>query len=183
MRRRVVRAAASALVLLLAVPACGETNDSVGALGTDAGRVEQCTPVEGDSPVVFGDEFLGNVSSHPVRIDAIRLVRAEGLTIRDAFLLPYRNKTHMGTVPFPPDFPTWPDRREAIGAELAPGEDWNLALTLDRSGQPTKFTDVEVAYSVGDDSTSQRLGYAVTFVEADPARPPETWCQPPYYQP
>jgi hypothetical protein len=145
-------------------------------MGTDAGHVEQCTPVEGDGPVVFADDVVGNVSGRPLRIDAIRLVQADGLTIRDAFLLPIRNRTIMGTRPFPPSAPVWQDRREAIGANVAPGEEWNLALTLDRDAQPTKFTDIEVAYTVGDDASTQRLGFALTIVTADPSRPAHTWC-------
>ena len=148
-------------------------------MGSDTGRVEQCTPLEGDYPVVFGNETVGNVGDRPLRIDAVRLVRAEGLTMRDAFLLPIRDRTIMGTLPFPPAVPVWQDRRKAVGSEVAPGQEWNLALTLVRDGQPASFADVEVAYTVGGDLSAQRLGYSLTIPRADPGTPPETWCQPP----
>lgn len=148
-------------------------------MGSDTGRGEQCTPVGGDLPVVFGDEVVGNVSSRPLRIDAVRLVRAEGLTIRDAFLLSIRDRTLLGTRPLPPAVPVWQDRREAVGARIAPGEEWNLALVLVRDGQPAGFADVEVAYTVGGDSSVQRLGYSPTVRKGDPGAPSATWCQPP----
>lgn len=150
---------------VLALLACGDGDESVGALGRDKTRIEQCTPVQGDSAVVFGDGVLRNEGGRSLRIDAVRLVQPDGLTIRDAFLLPIRNRTILGTGSFPPGSPVWQDRRKATGANVAPGEQWNLALTLERDGHPTKFADVEVAYTVGADSAAHRLGYALTVTD------------------
>lgn len=157
--------AGAAAVVMAALTSCGDGSHSEGALGgDDPGVVRQCTPVVGGSPVVFADETLRNESTHPLTLDEVRLVEPDGLTLVDASLLPIENRTVLGTVALPPSGSAWPERRPAIGAELMPGEPWNLALTLDRDEAPASFSDVEIAYSVDGDSSTHRLGYALTVV-------------------
>ena len=159
--------AATAVLVMAALTSCGDGSRSEGALGgDDPGAVRQCTPIAGSSPVVFAGETLENESTRPLTLDEVRLVEPDGLTLVDASLLPIENRTLVGTVALPPSSPAWPERREAVGAELAPGETWNLALTLDRDQEPASFSDIEVAYTVGGDSSTHRLRYALTVVAA-----------------
>lgn len=118
--------------------------------------------------MVFADETLENVSTDPVTIDEVRLVEPDGLTLRESFLLPIVNRTLMGTGALPPSVPVWAERQQAIGADLAPGETWNLALVLDRGKHPGRFVDVEVAFTADGDSATHRVGWALTIVAAPP---------------
>lgn len=59
-------------------------------------------------------------------------------------------------------------RRAVVGAELAPGETWNLALTLGREERPGTFADVKVRCTVDGDASRHRLAHALTVVPAGP---------------
>lgn len=163
--------AAAVLGAVLALPSCGDDSraaGAAGALGGGGGAVTTCVPVAGTGPVVAADEALRNESTRAVTVDAVRLVDPEGLTLLDASLLPVRDRTLIGTSALPPASPVWAERRDAVGAVLAPGETWNLALTLERDGGRGRLADVEVAYTVGGSSSTHRLGYALTVLAAPP---------------
>lgn len=165
------RARTAAAVVVAVVAACtASCGDAAAPLGDDASLVSLCTTVAGTSPVVAGDEFLRNEGTVPLTVDDVRLVGAAGLVLRDAFLLPVEDRTLLGTSALPPTSPVWQQRREAVGAQLAPGETWNLALALERDGEPARFTDVEVAVTADGDTSTARLGYALTVTSTTPCR-------------
>lgn len=155
------------LSLVAALSSCG--GDGPGqpsALGGETGQMTLCTPVAGSGPVVAADEFLRNESTRSLTLDDVRLVDPRGLTLVGVSLVPVQDQTLLGTSAFPPRSPVWAARREGIGAELAPGETSNLALTLDRDGARGSFADVEVAFTADGHSSTYRLRYALTVVAA-----------------
>lgn len=148
--------------MLLAVGCLTACAQGAAPLAGDESLMALCTPVPGTAPVVSADEILRNETDDAVTVDAVRLVGAQGVTLRDAHIVPIEDRTLLGTTPMPPASSVWQERRQAVGATLAPGETWNLALTLDRSAQPSRFTDVEVDVTAGGDDSTVRLGYALT---------------------
>ena len=153
------------LAVVAVLSSCGDGAQGDGALGGETGLVTVCTPVAGSGPVVAADEVLRNDSTQPVTLDEVRLVEPDGLTLLDAFLLPVLDRTLLGTTALPPGSHAWAQRRQGVGAVLAPGETW-LALALDRGEPRASFTDVEVACTTGGDSSTHRLRYALTVVAA-----------------
>jgi hypothetical protein len=139
----------------------------VGPLGGGGGAASLCTPIGGVEPVVFGNELLRNGGAGTVTVDSVRLVEANGLALKDAFLLPVNNKVLLGTRTVPPEAGTWSKRRRAAGATLAAREEANLALLLDR--QPSgEFSDIEVRYTAGGERYNLRLASSLKVLSAGP---------------
>jgi hypothetical protein len=171
------RARALLLVLHPVVAVTGCSRDVVGPLDTGGGPASLCVPLPEGSAVAFGDEVLRNDATQPVTIDSVRLVDAQGLALSGSFLVPIAGRTLLGTRPHPPSEPVWEQRKPAEGAVLAPGEERNLVLVLDRASLRGQFRDVEVAYTAGGDVYRHRVDHALLVVPEPPC--PQELPEPP----
>lgn len=121
--------AASAVMLLLAL---GITACAAQGPMTLGGGYEVCTGSNGEK-VTFGDVATVSGESTAV-VESVELIDAEGLKLRESYIVPIENRTSLGTDAFPPDAQFW-DRRITIpGAEVTSGVNATVLLVVEPVG-------------------------------------------------
>ena len=160
-------------VAVTAVAACSE-NRSEGAalnLGYDRGTV--CVPAPHNDDVTFGDTLLRQEADERVTISDVSLVNADGMAIRDTYLVQIRPGEALVGFRLASDeaqMPaTWNERIPAAGAVLEPGSEWNLVLVIDSPPDVTASADAaRVRYRhEGEEFTQDTLTGMMTAESCD----------------
>ena len=110
---------------------------------------ETCVPATIRGQMVIGD-FVGAPSQQDIRIDEVTLVEPEGITLNDAYLLPMAPGAVLGSSAYPPETSSWAEREEADGAVIPAGEQRNILLVLERTGEADGTAEtIRVEYTAG----------------------------------
>ncbi|MFF2388673.1 hypothetical protein [Agromyces sp. NPDC058104] len=138
-------------VLVLASVAAVVTGcaaDEGGVIPSSFGRnggAWQCTPLASDERVVIGDVLPAPGTDITVR--EVRLVHADGLTMREAYLLDGSGDA-IGSAEYPPTLPEWDVRIPAAGTTAAAGEPLSVAVVVERGDAPGRADAIEIVYEV-----------------------------------
>jgi hypothetical protein len=147
-------------VAIAAVVACSD-NRSVGTalnLGHHSGTV--CVPAPKNDDVIFGDTLLRQEADDRVTISDVSLVNAEGMALRDSYLVQIRPGEALVGFRLASDqaqMPAnWNARVPAEGSVLEPGSEWNLVLVIDSPPHVTASADAaRVRYRHEDQDRTQ----------------------------
>lgn len=101
---------------------------------------------------VFGDVVFEHRGDDPIVVETVDLVNSDGLVLRESYLVGLASgesvvgighQTDMSQLPT-----TWDERREADGATVYPGEEWNLVVIVEPSTTDSGAADaISVEYS------------------------------------
>jgi len=107
----------------------------------NGGGFDECTPYPASPLFTMGTADLHNTAQDPVTVAGVRLPGLHNLAVAGAWVMPIFHDPKNGNwvlvgdgFPYPPTrWPTWPQRRSAIGAVIRPGQDLNLVIGLTRT--------------------------------------------------
>lgn len=145
-------------------------------LGNSPGTI--CLPTSVDGALTMGFDVIRSKARSAVRITAVTLRDARGLTVAGAYLMPVRHRSLVGvTNRWPPQHPSkatggdWDARVNAVGTgRLDPGSgvhDWNLVmkLTIAPDVDIPRYQAVSVQYT---SSGSSYVAYNATRLVVKP---------------
>lgn len=164
MRPWVRRTLVTVIAAVAAFCAAGVVED--GPLGGSGGEVGQRSPDGGPVTISYP---LPNLGPEAVRIDHVRLLDSDGMTLAGAHVVPGR---FVVGGPYPPELsndpwgylrPAWRRQVAAVGAVVPPGDDYDLVVGLQPSHSRSSIGGVEIAYTEGGRSyrLASRMGVRI----------------------
>ena len=108
-----------------------------------------CYPAKPGQTIAEGNYELNNKSSSTVTIQSVTLGSPRGIKMTGgAWIVPYIHNDGIGEAFWPPTAPAWAQRRRADGAQIKPGQDWNLIVGVARTTTKTgRYAGLVIRYS------------------------------------
>jgi len=167
-RSRLILLGALSATAALLTAGCSSSSGT-GPLGGSGGQAIECFPAPRDHTVTQGFYVLQNGGKTDVTVRSVRLVKPRGIVMATkAWVVPpwyskgSQNALGVG-YPYPPvTWPTWKDRRPAVGAVVKPNETLNLVFGVARTATKGTSAAPVVTYTAGGNTYTWQQG--TTFV-------------------
>ena len=118
----------------------------------------------GAGEYTFGNEVLSVEAGARVRITRVALEGAEGVDLRESYVVPIAGQTLVGLAPgWPPaEASSWPPLAKAEGSSVASSDgDTNLVLRLELTVAEARFASVSIDYQADGQKYRAQSRYSV----------------------